>query len=896
MPDYCSSNPPAFRPSNEFHQFHLVLLGATKVFHYHNAVKTRLFSLTATFAATATLIASLTFIAACAETSRSSNSHYPHPTRTSALAPEGPPQPASPASTQPFITSTNQWQTSPAHIIDTRTMPSMRDVFNVPLDRVRSLRDILPPHQEESEDENEQPHIAAAVQALPVASMLDEPRTQPLALFPGPAQTEWRPPDPTLAVGPSHIVTTVNMATAFFNKSTGELEFALPLNDYGNPGLFETHGGGWFTFDPKCFYDHFAQRFVIVALETYATGDPYIDIAVSDDSNPHGIWYAYRTNAAVGGAWWDYPGFGYDEQGWYVTGNLIGGGGVGCRIFNKAPMLTGQPALFTTLTTSSGTVQVAQMFGNNPQGVPYFASLDSSAIVVRAIRNPLTTPTLVSATVPVTGWSGGPNAPTPTDTLGNLTDRAINACWRNGFLYTTHAVNSSGRSAARWYQIATNSWPTSGTPTLVQSGTVDAGSNLHVTFPSIYANSVDDVAIAMNICGPTLNPGMAITGRRATDPAGTMGSVRVVHTGTIGEGGRWGDYTDLAVDPVDDLTFWGLAEYKEADGWKNWITNFSITPPDQPFAATDDLGNIAAGQSRAVSVLNNDYAPPGSTTTVTSFDPVSTLGGTITRSGNVLTYTAPTAVADSINPNTDTFAYTLSTGTATAIGVVHADIYDPFTFRWPGTPITNSGPLQVSYYALSDATSFPLFTSLTPFQTTTATNINIPQTEGNLANSDRSDNVGIVYEGWINVASPSVYAFRLAANEGAKLFLNGRLEIDNSGPNSSDIERLRFIGLRAGSHHLRVEYYEHENRASLSLNVNLPLVGGVGCDSLDFNGDGSIFDPTDIDAFLSVYSEGPCIPANAHCADIDFNNDASLFDPMDIDAFFSVFSEGPCIR
>ncbi|MFO0856455.1 MAG: M12 family metallo-peptidase [Phycisphaerales bacterium] len=70
----------------------------------------------------------------------------------------------------------------------------------------------------------------------------------------------------------------------------------------------------------------------------------------------------------------------------------------------------------------------------------------------------------------------------------------------------------------------------------------------------------------------------------------------------------------------------------------------------------------------------------------------------------------------------------------------------------------------------------------------------------------------------------------------------------------------------------------------------------TGCDGIDFNNDGSIFDPLDIDAFLSVFGEGPCIPANATCNDIDFNNDGSLFDPMDIDAFLSVFSEGPCIR
>jgi hypothetical protein len=66
------------------------------------------------------------------------------------------------------------------------------------------------------------------------------------------------------------------------------------------------------------------------------------------------------------------------------------------------------------------------------------------------------------------------------------------------------------------------------------------------------------------------------------------------------------------------------------------------------------------------------------------------------------------------------------------------------------------------------------------------------------------------------------------------------------------------------------------------------------CGNLDFNGDGASFDPTDIDAFLSVFSEGPCVPADATCGSIDFNGDGSLFDPCDIDAFLLVFSEGPC--
>ncbi|MFO0857471.1 MAG: VCBS repeat-containing protein [Phycisphaerales bacterium] len=66
------------------------------------------------------------------------------------------------------------------------------------------------------------------------------------------------------------------------------------------------------------------------------------------------------------------------------------------------------------------------------------------------------------------------------------------------------------------------------------------------------------------------------------------------------------------------------------------------------------------------------------------------------------------------------------------------------------------------------------------------------------------------------------------------------------------------------------------------------------CDSIDFNNDTSLFDPQDIEAFLSVYSEGPCVPSAATCNDIDFNNDTSVFDPCDISSFLVMYSEGPC--
>jgi hypothetical protein len=75
--------------------------------------------------------------------------------------------------------------------------------------------------------------------------------------------------------------------------------------------------------------------------------------------------------------------------------------------------------------------------------------------------------------------------------------------------------------------------------------------------------------------------------------------------------------------------------------------------------------------------------------------------------------------------------------------------------------------------------------------------------------------------------------------------------------------------------------------------TSCPPVGPT-CNDIDVNNDGGSFDPQDIDAFLSIFSEGPCVPASAACDDVDFNNDGALFDPCDIDSFLLVFAEGPC--
>ena len=43
-------------------------------------------------------------------------------------------------------------------------------------------------------------------------------------------------------------------------------------------------------------------------------------------------------------------------------------------------------------------------------------------------------------------------------------------------------------------------------------------------------------------------------------------------TGTLH---RWGDYSAMTVDPVDDCTFWYTNEYLKASGSFNWSTRIA---------------------------------------------------------------------------------------------------------------------------------------------------------------------------------------------------------------------------------------------------------------------------------------------------------------------------------
>lgn len=480
-------------------------------------------------------------------------------------------------------------------IFDTRTIAVQRQLTGPHDGPIKMIKHQLPKHSRDKTLED----VPDNARTLPVGQAIEIDRVRHAGGtgFVGIAQTEWSPPDPTLAVGPDHIVQTVNAAIAFFDKDTGEQVFSTHLGSPGNPGFFEPVGAdSSFVFDPKCFYDHKAGRFVVMALET--SGASWIDIAVSDDDDPNGVWYKYRTPSVIqlgdSTYWVDYPGFGFDDNAWYVTGNLfqLSGDGPGFgdqlfRIFDKTPMLAGQPVTFADIAPQNGaSLQVAQMFGPAPRC--YFVSRrNSSALYVWTINDPLTNPTVSRVSVTQLANADGPSqdAPNPGGgAISTLDGRLMNVHYRNGNLYTGHGINGDpGITVARWYHINVNGWPDSGaSPTLAQQGEVTGPDSRHYFFPAIYSDKDHNVAMVMASSSPTDFASARVSARIPSDPPGAMSEPIELAIGDRTADGRWGDYLDMAVDPDDDKTLWVMGMYQKNFGWQTWIDKITITNPCPP--------------------------------------------------------------------------------------------------------------------------------------------------------------------------------------------------------------------------------------------------------------------------------------------------------------------------
>jgi hypothetical protein len=99
---------------------------------------------------------------------------------------------------------------------------------------------------------------------------------------------------------------------------------------------------------------------------------------------------------------------------------------------------------------------------------------------------------------------------------------------------------------------------------------------------SIARDKAGNIALGYSVSSGAVRPSLRFTGRAPGDTAGTMQAETDMFDGTGSQQrglNRWGDYSNISLDPVDGCTLWYTNEYLKANGtfnWSTWIASFKM--------------------------------------------------------------------------------------------------------------------------------------------------------------------------------------------------------------------------------------------------------------------------------------------------------------------------------
>jgi hypothetical protein len=411
------------------------------------------------------------------------------------------------------------------------------------------------------------------------------------------------PPDTNGAVGATQYVQWVNESFAVFDKSTGAIAAGFPKA--GNT-LWAGFGGGCQANndgDPIAQYDKAANRWVLTqfSVTNPATYGYLQCVAVSTTSDATGTYNRYAFSYG-GSQFNDYPKLGVWPDGYYITYNIFTNGstfaGAKACAFDRTAMLAGAAATQQCyqLGTSYGGLLPSDVDGATapPAGSPNFLlNFGSNTLNLWKFHVDWTTPantTLAGPTsIPVAAFSqacnGGNCIPQPgtSQKLDSLADRLMYRLAYRHFadgheaLVVNHSVavagtnKRNGSTGVRWYELRnpTSGTLASGTPVVYQQGTYA---------PDATYRWMGSIAMGYSASSGSVYPSIRYTGHLTTDALGTMQAENRILSGggsQLPNLSRWGDYSSMTVDPVDDCTFWYTTEYERTNGAFNWSTEIA---------------------------------------------------------------------------------------------------------------------------------------------------------------------------------------------------------------------------------------------------------------------------------------------------------------------------------
>jgi len=393
------------------------------------------------------------------------------------------------------------------------------------------------------------------------------------------------PPDPNGSAGSTQFVEAVNLSFAVFDKATGALVYGPALGTTlwaGFGGPCENTDGG----DPIVLYDKAAGRWVMTELGPwYQPQPPYYEcIAVSTSSDATGSYnrYAFAFEQIP-----DFDKIAVWPDAYYMTFNRSQDDV--CAL-DRSKMLAGQNASIQCFSSNQNGLPLiaADLDGSIPPpiGSPnYLLGIDPTNVSLlnmwkfhvdftQPSNSTLTGPIAIPVAPFVLGSTGEvAQLGTSVELLAQDGSLRHRLAYRNfgtfESLIVNHAVNNG--SGIRWYELRN---PGGNSPLVFQQGTFVPDSTSR-WMGSIAMDKLGDIALGYSVSSSAMHPGIRFTGRVPSDPLGTLEGEATIVDGTGSQTNyRWGDYSSMSIDPVDDCTFWYTNEYLQQDG-QNWHTRIA---------------------------------------------------------------------------------------------------------------------------------------------------------------------------------------------------------------------------------------------------------------------------------------------------------------------------------
>ncbi len=495
------------------------------------------------------------------------------------------------------------------------------------------------------------------------------------------------PGDPVVEVGANHVIYAVNGSSTTFkvyNKAGTLLSGPTSFGSLATAGSACAADGG----DPIVLWDRQASRWFMLVL---------------DSSNLCA--YVSKTSDPVTGGWWaynystpslpDYPHCGVWADS-YVCGDNEGGAQQSVYAFDRANMLNGATArpaqrfasvpklagygfqILTPVTfygstaAPAGRKQILARHNDDEAHAGASANGTQDFIDLYELTVDWTTPAnsgiATLPRIPITefnswfrNYSTFATVPQPgsTSLLDPIREVLLNQLTYRNFgthesIAGTFATNQNAArtgtvvdSGVRWFElrrVGAGNW------TLFQEGTFSPGdTSTHHLMGSIAMDKFGNMGMAYNVTKtttPTKFATLGYTGRAVSDAAGVMslGENEIAVGAAAETSGRWGDYYQMTVDPVDDCTFWFVGMYRPTGSWQTRIQDFKF-PACGGVTTYTISGTITTSAGAGINGVN---VSNGSSSTTTSSTGAYTLSGvangtyTLTPSLSGYTFTPAT--------------------------------------------------------------------------------------------------------------------------------------------------------------------------------------------------------------------------------------------------------------